>query len=276
MSNRCRPHPSSLTCCHLLLIVLIFTSCVNASVDSYRVRLVDSNPSLQRYLFRGNTPVSGGSTFDFTLLQSTLSQVAQQHYNTTLPAQYYLVDISFLFETQQDLKVEKQFFQQNPHLGGLAHWTILGALVNATDLPDWLRKELALNEAKWDVEDQLLSRVPQLHAWVWEKESIHSNHHHHDDNLFKYYVDGTPIVFYMHCEAGMDRTGEVSGAYYLKYFKWTFLQTLNYDYNIEEKPRPIGWANQNALNWFCWHLFYTEGYPLDCGKSLPRLKPMGV
>nr|CAG4712515.1 unnamed protein product [Naegleria fowleri] len=239
-----------------------------SSIDEYRVRLVDANPSLQRFLFRGNTPVTS-SQFDLVALQRTLSKVTHSLHNMnfTLPSQYYLVDISFLFELQHDLKVEKQFFQENPQVGALAHWTILGALVNGTDLPDWLRKELALNEAKWDLEDQLLSRVPQLHAWIWEKDSIHSAL---SNGLFNSYTEGTPIVFYMHCEAGMDRTGEVAGAYYLKYFKWTFIQTLTYDYHIEEHPRPIEWANQNALNWFCWHLFYTEGYPLDCGRSLPR------
>ena len=226
------------------------------------MRLIDQNSALQRYLFRGNTPVES-KKFAWDKLRSVLAQTAKQEYNITLPSQYYVVDVSLLNFTEEDLTIEEKFFKENPQLGHLVHWTIVGMLINGTDLPDWLRKEAALYEKKWDFEDRLLERVPQLHDWLWEANSTQSFESHG-------YVKGTPLVFYIHCEAGMDRTGEVSGSYYLKYLKWTYMKTLAYDYHVENNPRPIEYLSQNALNWFCWHLYYTEGYPLDCAQSLPR------
>ena len=63
----------------------------------------------------------------------------------------------------------------------------------------------------------------------------------------------TPIVIYVHCEAGEDRTGEISGAYYMQYLKWTFLTALDYDNHIES--RHIQNASMHALQW-CGAVFF--------------------
>jgi hypothetical protein len=44
-----------------------------------------------------------------------------------------------------------------------------------------------------------------------------------------------PQVIYMHCEAGTDRTGEVSGAYYLKWLNMTFPEALHVDNTIQNR-----------------------------------------
>lgn len=44
-----------------------------------------------------------------------------------------------------------------------------------------------------------------------------------------------PAVIYTHCEAGTDRTGEVSGAYYLKFLNLSFSETLRRDDTIQNR-----------------------------------------
>jgi len=45
-----------------------------------------------------------------------------------------------------------------------------------------------------------------------------------------------PALVYSHCEAGTDRTGQVSGGYYLKYLNMSFPQALNTDNHIQGRP----------------------------------------
>ncbi len=44
-----------------------------------------------------------------------------------------------------------------------------------------------------------------------------------------------PALIYTHCEAGTDRTGEVSGAYYLKYCNMSFAKALYTDNHIQNR-----------------------------------------
>lgn len=60
--------------------------------------------------------------------------------------------------------------------------------------------------------------------------------------------NGVSAVLYVHCEAGEDRTGEVSGAYYMQYLRWTFLDALSYDDHIE--ARNIQPESMHALQWY--------------------------
>ena len=65
-----------------------------------------------------------------------------------------------------------------------------------------------------------------------------------------------PVVIYLHCSAGVDRTGEFSGAYYMKYLKWGYKKALTFDYAVE--PRPINQSHENSMNFFCWKLHYES------------------
>jgi protein-tyrosine phosphatase len=45
-----------------------------------------------------------------------------------------------------------------------------------------------------------------------------------------------PALIYSHCEAGTDRTGEVSGAYYMRYLNMSFSEALYKDNHVQNRP----------------------------------------
>lgn len=44
-----------------------------------------------------------------------------------------------------------------------------------------------------------------------------------------------PVLIYSHCEEGTDRTGEISGGYYLKYRNMTFAQALSVNNHVQSR-----------------------------------------
>ncbi len=87
----------------------------------------------------------------------------------------------------KDAKVEIEFFRNNPSLGEYLNWIIVGDLVGPDVIPEPKRRERALNISGWQP-DNLPSKMTQIHAMLDATYDI-------------------PRVIYMHCEAGMDRTG---------------------------------------------------------------------
>jgi len=72
-----------------------------------------------------------------------------------------------------------------------------------------------------------------------------------------------PVVVYVHCEAGKDRTGMVSALYYLKHLKWGLKEVIRF--NIMTPPeRDISPDMLNEVIWFCYYLKVKLGYDIDC------------
>ena len=204
----------------------------------------------QHYLFRGNFPGDSHS-FSYDLLMEYVRSRAQGEAGITLPEKLRLVDISLLQDliNRSELKIERDFFEKNAHVGRFVHWTVIGHPVNASSLSEGVRKKMALYTPDWDLEDKLVDRIDKLHSWVHTLSA-----------------DNVPTVYYVHCSAGVDRTGEVSGSYYMRHLKWTWMKALQYDYQVG--PRPINKWNQNAMNWYCWWMYYNGNGPVDCGLGL--------
>ncbi|XP_062501413.1 uncharacterized protein LOC134178556 [Corticium candelabrum] len=141
-----------------------------------------------------------------------------------------------------DEDVELQFFKGNPSLGKYYNWIIVGDVVD----PDWfseaIRKEMAVYLNDWQL-DHLPERVDLL------RKLLHSNL-------------SLPNVIYTHCEAGTDRTGEVSGAYYMRYLNMTFEQALSIDNHVQN--RSIAKMSLRGLKWYCYYLQYDKDYNVNC------------
>jgi len=209
-------------------------------IDRYKVT---GGKARYNYLFRGNMPKNSSNQFAyFELMQFMTAKAAQA--NITLPKTYYLVDISFLvFVEGSDLIIEQEFFQKFPQLGEVINFPLMGMCMSPVGIPDSVRAPMAA----------------ELNNWTWDKLPNMAN-------LLRTYIEtprDIPTVIYIHCEAGKDRTGEISGSYYLQYLKWTFNETVQYNYN-SPPPRQIAPDMLNGLQWFCYYLQYQMGYNLDC------------
>jgi hypothetical protein len=67
------------------------------------------------------------------------------------------------------------------------------------------------------------------------------------------------VVVYVHCDGGCDRTGEMIGAYLLRFPKLTWEQM--YATNIP-CGRPFGCNNYRAVQWYAYYLNYALGYSI--------------
>jgi hypothetical protein len=158
----------------------------------------------------------------------------------TLPPSYYILDISLLNVLNHgDNVIEQQYFAANPSHGRWLNWPIVGNLADASKVPKTLRRELARTLGDWQI-DRLVERIPTIRKFI-EKNGVSPA--------------GVPLVIYVHCEAGEDRTGEVSGSYMMLNHNWTYTKALAWDNSIEK--RDIHDASRIGLLWFCYYLLYS-------------------
>eukprot|EP00761_Pharyngomonas_kirbyi_P013676 gb/GECH01013705.1/.p1 GENE.gb/GECH01013705.1/~~gb/GECH01013705.1/.p1 ORF type:complete len:248 (+),score=63.83 gb/GECH01013705.1/:1-744(+) len=236
----------------IFIILLRFQfSYATITFDPERVHVVDADPHTGNFIFRGNMPKTSQGQFAYDELMKVMKKRAKEEVKMKLPENIYFIDVCLLNEITEhhDMKIEQDFFSQNPNLGTFINWVIVGDLENPQISPSWLRKVQAETIAEWQI-DRLHSRVPQLHEWMTQKKR----------------ADGRPVVMYVHCEAGTDRTGEVSGAYYMQYQGWNYTATIEYDDSIHH--RPIRALSRHAIDWYCWYLYYTTGNPQDCDINI--------
>eukprot|EP00761_Pharyngomonas_kirbyi_P011991 gb/GECH01012018.1/.p1 GENE.gb/GECH01012018.1/~~gb/GECH01012018.1/.p1 ORF type:complete len:287 (+),score=37.48 gb/GECH01012018.1/:1-861(+) len=232
----------------LFLVVVLPLLSYSVHAESFkpdRVSVIDVSRHSANILFRGNLPKSSDGSFAYEELMKTLRDKAQKEAHFKLPEDVYLVDVSFLntITEHDDLKMGEDFFKHHPDKGEFVNWVMIGDLEPPDDVPGWLRKVQAKHIQDWQI-DRLHHRIPKLH------EMLHTKH-------------DRPRAIYIHCEAGVDRTGEVSGSYYMQYLGWDFHKSLKFDNQVE--PRPIHKPLRNAMAWYCWYLHYVhDDGPNDC------------
>jgi len=191
-------------------------------------------------------PKNSSNQFAYAELKEFMTAKAAE-FNITFPNNYYLIDISLLvFVEDGDLEIEQEFFQNNPELGEVWNFPLMGMCFSPQGIPDSI----------------LASMTVDLNNWTWDKLPYMAN-------LLRTYLE-TPqdisTVIYIHCEAGKDRTGELSGAYYLQYLKWNFQEVLQYDYNSPPE-RQIQPDMLNGLQWFCYYVKFQLNYDIDCSMN---------
>jgi protein-tyrosine phosphatase len=225
----------------LFVIASIGFAVVSASdFDPDRVHVIDVYKN--NILFRGNEPTVN-TTFIYGQLTDRLRYIALKEANITL-GDFYLVDFSLLSIEFTSKNVESAFFKQNPSLGEWFSWPIFGDLLPPYDVPESLRKTMAKKIQSWQIDD-LPKTMDLLHSWLQRAYD-------------------KPLVIYVHCEAGKDRTGEVSGSYYMRYLGWEFAKALYYDNHVVHGTRDIMNFSRNAMQWYCYYLKYSQNYNIDC------------
>lgn len=227
-----------------VLVLAVLAATCWASLNPKRVHLIDYNPTLNNFMFRCNELKTDDGKFPYDLLKEYMNDVSLTILKRPLPSDIFLVDMCLLNSITDgaDIKLEKEYFAAHPDQGQFMNWPIVGNLENPHKISESLLKELAVTLGEWQL-DKLAHRVPALNAML-------------------NYNFTRPAAIVVHCEAGVDRTGEVSGSYYMEFLKWTYTQALTFDYSVA--PRAIEPPSEHALDFYCWYLHYTKGFPNDC------------
>ncbi len=213
------------------------------------------------FLFRGGLPQIGRpSAFNYPGLKRAIINAGEKA-GVKVPSSFYLIDVNLLnIENPVDARrimVEQKFFQTNPKLGLIQVWGMNGTGLSVNDPALTVNRDyLASNLEGW-LNDRLPSRVEQLRKWLeGAKPVLHIK-------------TSLPMVIYIHCVAGCDRTGEFSGAYYLRYMNksWEEVNALNR--SMCHRNRPFGCKNYRALQWYCLWLNLERGFYLNWWKEFP-------
>merc|ERR1719305_915343 len=233
----------------LAVTLAIATLVACASAEDFvpgRTHLVDSFKPAgapENLFFRGNNPKVNDS-FAYSELVATMKSVAAAA-NHTFPTTFKLVDVSLLVgldpKESGDLKLEEDFFKANPTLGHLINWPLLTDLIGPCLVSESKRIKEA-TDGHWDLDD-LPAKVPVL------RSILHTPG-----------ADNIPTVLYVHCEAGVDRTGELCGSYVMEYQGQSFAEVLKFDDSVE--PRPISFEAENGLEWYAAYVLGLAAPPL--------------
>jgi hypothetical protein len=202
-------------------------------------------------LFRGGAPIANG-TFDKELP----AKLKNAYLPLPLPPQFYLVVICLLHPNADDspsIEHELDYFRDNPFAGEAHLWDTLGTdRCYFTTAPDE-RERLVKSLEQW-LGDPLIWRVATLRQWLESSQTPYKP---------KAVID-LPCVFYVHCSGGCDRTGEMIGAYRLRYNGRSWADMWG------EQPcgRPMGCGNYRALQWYAFWLNENYGLKIsDIGED---------
>jgi hypothetical protein len=231
------------------------------------VRYVDSVG--QNFLFRGAQPVverNGTSPeFDEEALRTAIRNASQEA-GLELPSHFTLIDISLLWvENPEDnnreralLHAEDAFFTSHPESGRLHLWPMHGTGLDPSD-PSVAthRAYLAQHLDEW-LPDPLISQAETVRKYLEDPAAEG--------------VSG-PVVVYVHCYGGCDRTGELIGAYSLRYLNVTWEEQRDLNGKRCRPNRDYEKENCNALQWYGLWLNQTYGRPLNWDADPPCFRP---
>eukprot|EP01127_Copromyxa_protea_P001599 TRINITY_DN11557_c0_g1_i1.p1 TRINITY_DN11557_c0_g1~~TRINITY_DN11557_c0_g1_i1.p1 ORF type:complete len:247 (+),score=48.16 TRINITY_DN11557_c0_g1_i1:155-895(+) len=211
-----------------------------------RFRFIDQVEGGQHtnYVFRGNEPAQDGQ-MQYDWLVQGIAHAAQVAGLQNFPQKFYVIIFNLLEIEVKDWTTEKAFFEANPTLGKFVHYPIVGSLLNPMKFSKSVRKIMAKDMGSFDNMPLAMETITNL---------THANY-------------SLPAVVYIHCEAGKDRTGEVSGSYYISKQNVTFNQALYVDNKCVEGTRDISVYSRYALEWYCWSLKWGSDpsfHQLDC------------
>jgi hypothetical protein len=232
---------------------------IRASKSVHNVHYVDSvSPN---FLFRGGLPlIQKQQVFNYDGLKQAII-AAGNAAGVKVPNDFFIIDVNLLnvenVKDRERVYVEQQFFKANPSLGFIQVWGMVGTGISATNpLLASSRDYLGRNLDSW-LCDRLSSRIEILRQWLIGSRS--------DSSV----TTKLPIVIYVHCVAGCDRTGEFIGAYYLRYLNksWEEMNALNQ--SMCPHSRPYNCRNYRADQWYCLWLNLERGLSLNWQKEFP-------
>jgi hypothetical protein len=219
------------------------------------------------FLFRGPSPVlthkDGSSFFDYDGLQAAIAAAPNR---PPLPSSYYLVLINLVHSNEgPHITVEADFFRQstckdpnpNQDKGQVQFWDTYGTDRCYFQTEPWLQHELIATLEEWLL-DPLIWRVATLRSWLEDPATLPLQPQPPLPKI------APPIVVYVHCDGGCDRTSEMIGGYRLRYLpsSWTMQNAWSNMCNEHPCSKVMGCGNYKALQWYAFWLNQTQGYSL--------------
>jgi hypothetical protein len=181
------------------------------------------------FLFRGNLPQKDGA-FAQKELHDAMT-VYLDKMNIMLPSEYIFVDVSLLNPKKEKKKIniEKNWFKDSPEKGMFLSHPLRGTHIN----PCMLNHELRNFLIEKDHVDGLQHLMTRLNNYMLVRRDI-------------------PLVVYVHCAAGVDRTGEASASYMMQYKGMSFHDAVKLNDHIAK--RPVHYLMMNAIRWYAYYL----------------------
>lgn len=237
----------------MLLTAAALLLSLPATIDQKRVHLIDAyprGPTPHNFIFRGNNPTNKSSAagedgkyqFDYDGLVAAM-RTAASTCSVTLPKELRIVDVSLENPTDPGYFVEHQFWNRHADLGELIQWTTLGSLLDVKVTPF---KEQLVKNGSWAIQgdaDRLPERLAAIHSALTN-------------------TSGPPTAFFVHCNAGCDRTGEFIGAYAMSYLGYNVTTAMGEAQ--KQCGRTPNFFASESLGWWCLTLKPTRPDIGDC------------
>jgi hypothetical protein len=192
------------------------------------------------FLFRGGSPLTEDlNRFDYHAIVKTMKEKTRER-GIELPDSFVITDITLLnpnvTHDKKCIDIEEKFFIDNPDLGTVVQYPIIGNQIQPYDTQNITKRQILAKTLDSWTHDKLPHFIKYL-----KKMLMTQNHNN---------------VIFVHCMQGVDRTGEVIGAYLMDVFDYSLQHVVWQDtkYNNGKMAPKIN--NLNSLMWYADYLKY--------------------
>lgn len=209
-------------------VVAVLVAAAQCDFLPERLHVIDKNEGSKNYLVRGNLPINAKREFQIKELKGNLSEL-------TGLKNYQLVVYSLMnFLTPKETRnryIEEKFFEKHPEAGEYRNKVVLGSLIDPNTMSKWAIDTFLAVSSIVDFDD-IDNFVTELHDEIHGKQQKR--------------------IIYIHCSAGVDRTGYVSAAYKLKFMNYTLKKAMGENIHILKGLRKhMHFNTENGLKWYC-------------------------
>eukprot|EP01084_Bolivina_argentea_P120701 213994_1 len=224
----------------LVSVVCLFHVAFTENLEYKKVWLIDYNKFQDgtiNYLYRGNAPIINNTQFAYNELIQYMTSRANDSM-LPFPSKFYFIDISLdnTFDGE-DFTVEREWWAvkgATEQFGIMLHWPITetAGIIPPQIAPPNYRKEICNSSDLWLI-DQIPTRIDYTHQILLTER-----------------YDKLPVVIYVHCVGGCDRTGEFIATYRLQYSENKNITDI-YAKDIQECGRCPNELATSSIEWFC-------------------------
>jgi hypothetical protein len=173
-------------------------------IDESRIKVVDNIG--KNYLIRGSNPFVnklGDKNFSYHDLKKQINLAINKMDETELD-DFYLIDINLLnLDGYFQILDEELFFKKNPQLGTFKQFSEISPALILIGFSD--------NKFIEEITNKYHQNLDKILQEIHQNLEIQKN---------------KPVIIYIHCNAGRDRTGLIVASYRMKYLQQNISQAL--------------------------------------------------